>query len=243
VAGITEVAGDAGGDPFSDFGDGRQFFRSHGHQTVDIPGGTGQNAGHGFSGIPDSQGIQNPFKGDVAGILEAVQDTGCRFLTHSFEGNELFRGQVIEVGHLVHQAGAMEESDGFAADAFDVHGLTADEVFDFPSDLRGASGVVGAVPGGFSFAAHQGSAALGAVTDEGDRPGHGVAAAEVDTRDLGDDLPSFFDRDRIAQMKAESGNDVGIVEGGALHARPGQKHRLKVSHGGDGTRAPHLVVH
>ena len=113
------------------------------------------------------------------------------------------------------EAPGIEVVDGLGAEGVDIHGLTADEMFDAPFDLRRTAGIVGAIPGGLAFVAHQGGAALGAALYELDLgPALGGDEGLIDGDNLGNNLAAFLHKHVVAQVEAQLLHEVGIVEGG-----------------------------
>ena len=154
---------------------------------------------------------------DVDHVLRAL-------LAHALEAGDLLGGEVVEIGHVFHEALRHELVDERLAEVIDRHRRAAREVEDAALHLRRALAV---------RAAHrrfEPSGLPSSRTRETTRVPHtghffGISNGSVpggrdrglDGEHLRDDLAGLLDRHAIADAHVELADLVGVVERGARH--------------------------
>ena len=79
--------------------------------------------------------------------------------------------------------------------------------------------------------------------DKGDGCTDGLAAFLVNTHNLRDNFSSLFHIEHVTLVNIQLGNDIGIVQRGALDDGAAQQHGVEIGNRGDDTRAAHFKRH
>src|SRR3982751_3021732 len=69
--------------------------------------------------------------------LHAIEEVLCRFLAHPFEAGDLFKRQLVKIGHIPDQAARDELFHQNLAAALDIHGAARAPMFKPPANLGG----------------------------------------------------------------------------------------------------------
>ena len=134
----------------------------------------------------------------------------------------------------------VQQVNGLFAQALDVHGAAADEVYHLPFYLRRTSLLIRAPPCRLSLHAHQFCAALRTLRREMVVVVQGRNALCL-PRYLRDNLPAFLYKDHVSRADLQRADEVLVVQRGALDDSAGEVHRLEVRHRRYHARAPHLI--
>ena len=145
--------------------------------------------------------------------------------------------QVIEIGHVAHDAAIHQLIDERLSHAIDIHDAAGGEV---EQGLLEAGGTVGidAAAGGLALLAHHLAAADGAMGGHAERLP--VRALGGDADHFGNDVAGAFDHHLVADLQAEALDLILVVERGAGDGDAADLHGFEVGDRGQGSGAAHL---
>ena len=238
---VGEPGQHAVGYHFAHVGHGQQFFAGCGRYCFDAAEVDGYLACGGFAHETDSQGEEHAVEGHVARSVQAGAETAGALFFPALKGEELGKGEVVQVGRSAGETQVEELLHrGFAGQ--DVHGLAAGEMQQFALYLHGAAVGIGAEPLGLVFLAHEGSAAVGADGGELRPRGASLALRGFHCRYFGDYLAALLHIHPVAFVDVQGGHLVGIDQRGTLDYGAAELYRLQVCHRSNGPGAAHLIV-
>src|SRR5262245_18032007 len=116
-------------------------------------------------------------------------------------------------------------------------------MLDASANLGGAIRIGTTPLGGFplrSFAFGDGRTAFGAGLGKTEPGLLAGAFGGQHAHNLGNDLASFLDQDRIADLNIQAADLIFVMQGGALDRGSSEKNRLQLSNGGQLARSTNL---
>lgn len=128
----------------------------------------------------------------------------------------LFKGE--NIGRAFDHPFLEEKFNLLAAQSVNIKGVARDEMPEPFDPLRRADQPAGTAPGHFAFLPLQMAAAGRAAFGKDDRPAVGRGLRHRDH--LGDHVAGALDDHLIADLDAEAGDLVGVMQGGVLHHDP-----------------------
>ena len=220
-----------------------QVFQRGIHQRIDVLEMAGQQFAGSLAHETDAQGKDYALEGNLLGGFDAFNDVLGREAAVLVAARDLGHGEVIEVGHVVHESAAPVFVHRLGPQRHDVHGAARDEMLDAPLDLRRTTAVVRAIVHGLALVAHQRRAAFGTARDEL----HGLrddgTLVDVHAHNLRNDLATLLHIHIVADMQVEALDEVLVVQRGTLHRGTCQLHGFHVGHRCHGSRSSHLIGH
>ena len=203
----------------------------------------GQGLAGGLPHFAYAQGVEKTRQSGFLAARQGVEKVLRGFFAHAFQAHELFLGEVVQVGRIMHQLPIDQLLHQLVAQALDVHGPAGSKVLDgFPA-LGGTVQAAGAARHGLAFGLDDVGTADGAVFGQHHFPGVPGTALGKHAHDLGNHIPGPAHIDRIADTHVLAAHLIHVVQGGVAHHHAPHFHGRQARHRGDGAGAAHLEFH
>src|SRR5580704_13049071 len=168
-----------------------------------------------FADETDAEAVDHALEGQLLGAFDLIENVLGGFVAHPIERQQVFFGQLVDIGDVLYQLAVGELSDQSVSQAINVHDAARREVQDGLTEFGGAVGVDTPVVS-FAFGADDVASADGASFRHVERF---VAAGMVFVfdyaRDFGNHVAATFHFHPVADFYAEAVDLVHVVEGGA----------------------------
>ena len=206
----------------------------------------GNGFGHHLAHEADAQCIEYSVERHFLATLNTIKHLLRHTFPASFNRKELVERQAVQIGGIVvgKQAALVEIVHGFGADAFYVHGLSADEVLHPTLQLWRTRAGVRTIMRRLALVAYKRCATFWTGLDEYHSLSRGRIAPLCGHADnLRNNFARFLHIHPVAHVQVQLLHDVGIVEGGAAHHGSRKLHGLHIGHGRHSASASYLKSH
>ena len=199
----------------------------------------GQLARHRGADVHDAEAEEQAPERLLFAAFDRGEQVGRALLAHAFESGDILRFERIDIGKRPDQTRGDQLIDHGFAQSLDIHRSARGEMPDAAADLGRAIRIEATdrgqfriaeyfAPAGRAFLRHLeflflAGARLGVHSDHGRYH-----------------FARFFDKDPVAYADVFPRDFLLVVQGGAGHAAPGDRHRLEFGHRSEGSHAPDL---
>ncbi len=189
--------------------------------------------------MPDAQAEDQVVQWASPGDLDLRRQVRRGLLAHPLERREGLWLEMVEIGDVAHHATLGELLDEGIAQALNVHRAAGRIVQQSLADL-GRAGGVRTVAGDFLVPAHRLGVADGTAQRHPESLSSGDPLRDNDLDHLGNDLSRLLDQDGVTLAHVLAFDLVLVVQRGARHGRPRERHGLQLGHRRQLARAAHL---
>ena len=141
----------------------------------------------------------------------------------------------------MYQSFLIELINSFSTQSVDVHGFTANIMFDFSFNLWWTGSIIRTIMGRLALISCQRATTFRTTGNKTNFVAQHETSFLIHSHNLRNDFTPLFHIHHITQTQIQSFNNVSIVQGSTFDHRSGQLNRFQISHRSYGTGTPYLI--